>query len=310
MKKFAFLLAISFFAINAGVTSAARACGLADTIDLPDGFNPEGVTNGPAGSLLVGSIAQGAVYEVSPFTGVGSYLVPPVEGRNAVGMKWDSRSDFLYVAGGPTGKVYVYDAIDGTDIAILDVAADGAMVNDVVITKQAAYFTDSWRPVLYRLALGFDGRFDEDAQLEEIALSGDFDFEPGEINGNGIVSPTCNGSFLIMVNSYFGELYKVNPTTGVADVIDLGDGNVQFGDGMLWVGKRLYVVLNMINQIAEITFDKDYLSGEIGDILTHEDLDVPATIARVGSSLYAVNARFTTPPLPDTTYSLTRVPLF
>ena len=35
--------------------------------------------------------------------------------------------------------------------------------------------------------------------------------------------------------------------------------------------------------------------------------DVPATIARIGSALYAVNARFSTPPTPDTDYAVVRV---
>ena len=34
---------------------------------------------------------------------------------------------------------------------------------------------------------------------------------------------------------------------------------------------------------------------------------VPTTIAMFGSSLYAVNARFATPPTPDTTYTIVRV---
>jgi hypothetical protein len=41
--------------------------------------------------------------------------------------------------------------------------------------------------------------------------------------------------------------------------------------------------------------------------ISDEDFDVPTTIARVGKSLYAPNARFTTPPTPDTEYDVVRV---
>jgi hypothetical protein len=35
---------------------------------------------------------------------------------------------------------------------------------------------------------------------------------------------------------------------------------------------------------------------------------VPTTIAAFGDALYAVNARFDTPPTPDTDYDVVRVP--
>ena len=41
--------------------------------------------------------------------------------------------------------------------------------------------------------------------------------------------------------------------------------------------------------------------------ITDPNFDVPTTVGVFGSSLYAVNARFTTPPTPDTTYTVVRV---
>ena len=35
--------------------------------------------------------------------------------------------------------------------------------------------------------------------------------------------------------------------------------------------------------------------------------DVPTTVAEKGNSLYLVNARFSTPPAPDTEYWITRI---
>ena len=44
------------------------------------------------------------------------------------------------------------------------------------------------------------------------------------------------------------------------------------------------------------------------DEITSPLFDVPSTIAMFGSSLYAINARFTTPPTPTTSYTVAKVP--
>ena len=41
--------------------------------------------------------------------------------------------------------------------------------------------------------------------------------------------------------------------------------------------------------------------------LTDPDFDIPTTIAALGRKLYAVNARFSTPPTPETTYDVVKV---
>ncbi len=312
MRKMVSVLGIFALLTALCVASPAAACGLQDSIDLPDGFNPEGITRGPGRTLLVGSIGLGAVYQVDPRTGEGDILVPAMEGRSAVGMKWDRRTDNLYVAGGPTGKVFVYDANDGSDVAVFDAGTtEATLLNDLVITRNAVYFTDSFRSVMYRLPLGCGGTLASDAVLEEIPLVGDIQFAPGGVvNSNGIVAPSFYGDVLLLVNSQFGELYKVNPATGDTVRVDLGEDGLFAGDGMLMTDGRLYVVQNFFNQIVEVTLAHDYLSGEVTGILTSDDFDVPATIERIGGSLYAVNARFSTPPLPDTTYTIVRVPLY
>ena len=46
----------------------------------------------------------------------------------------------------------------------------------------------------------------------------------------------------------------------------------------------------------------DFKSGSLKRTITDSDFDVPTTIGLFGNKLYAVNARFSTPPTPDTTY--------
>jgi len=93
----------------------------------------------------------------------------------------------------------------------------------------------------------------------------------------------------------------------VATQINLGGASVSAGDGLLLRGRTLYVVRNQLNQIAIIDLAPDLSSGEVVGTITNPNFDVPTTIAAFGNALYAVNARFNTPPTPSTTYSIVRV---
>jgi hypothetical protein len=233
-------------------------------------------------------------------------LIPGQAGRVSVGLKYDERSHLLFVAGGPTGKAFVYDTDTG---ALADeiqlTTSTTTFINDVVVTQDAAYFTDSMRPVLYRLPLGANGV--PIGTSEEVPLDADFVFIAGGFNANGI-DAVPNGSLLIIVNSTTGTLYTVDPATGDATPIDLNGGSVSNGDGILLRGKTLYVVQNTLNQVAVVELSNDFTSGEIVDLLTSDSFRVPTTIAAFGTRLYVVNARFDTPPTPDTDYDVVLVP--
>jgi len=170
------------------------------------------------------------------------------------------------------------------------------------VAKRAAWFTDSNRAVLYRLPLTKNGR--PAAAAQAVALTGDFQLAPG-FNLNGI-DATPNGKTLVTVQSGTGKLFTVTPA-GVTTEIDLGGQTVQNGDGILLQGRTLYVVRNQNNQIAVVALGKALTTGTIARTITNPGFDVPTTIDRFGSTLYAVNARFATPPTPTTPYTVVRV---
>ena len=178
-------------------------------------------------------------------------------------------------------------------------------VNDVIVTRTAAWFTESNSAVLYKVPLGLDGT--PGLTFETVQLTPIGSATP-PANSNGI-DATPNGETLIIVQSNPGKLFTVDPETGVADEIELTgrSGNVLFGDGILLDGKTLYVVQNRLNQIAVIDLETGLGAGTIVDLITSSNFDVPATIDEFGKWLYAVNARFTTPPTPDTTYTVVQV---
>ena len=301
---FAFLLMI----LSVAMIAAAPAKAFPDVIPLPDGFQPEGIAVGQGSTFYVGSIPTGAIYRGDLRTGEGEILVPAQAGRAAIGLKYDERTGLLFVAGGPTGFAYIYDGETGANVAEIQLTTADSFINDVVITRDAAYFTNSRQPILYRVPLEENGELPASPTVEEIPLSGEYVFVPNAFNANGIAA-TPNGKTLIIVNSADGVLYNVDPTTGAATRIDLGDASVPNGDGILLQGKTLYVVQNRLNQIAVVELNSDLTAGTITETLTDPDFRVPTTIARFGNALYAVNARFGTPPTPDTEYEVVRVPL-
>lgn len=303
-RRILILLLIVVLSLTA-VGGVLAAPGL-EVIPMPDGFAPEGIASGRGSTFYVGSIPTGAIYQGDFLSGEGQILVEPQEGRAAIGLKFDPRSGYLFVAGGPTGEAYVYDAETGETVAVLTLSEDPSFINDVVITRDAAYFTNSFQQEIYRVPLERNGQLSSTEDVETITLSGDYQFTPGAFNANGIAA-TPNGDTLIIVNSTEGALYNVDPETGEATRIDLG-GSVPAGDGILLHGKTLYVVQNRLNQVAVIELNSDFTAGTIVETITSERFRVPTTIARFGSSLYVVNARFGTPVTPETDYDVVLVP--
>jgi sugar lactone lactonase YvrE len=273
-------------------------------IPLPDGFQPEGIVSGNGTTFYVGSLANGAIFQGDYRTGEGDLFVTGDAGRIAVGMSFDRSSGYLFVAGGPTGTARVYDTRSGELVASYAFAGAG-FVNDVIVTRTAAYFTDSAQPQLYVVPLGKNGLPADPSEVITLPLTGEWQQVQG-FNANGIEA-TPNGKELIVVNSARGALFRVDPATGVATRINLGGAVLTNGDGLLLQGKTLYVVQNRLNQIAVVELAPNLASGQVVNTLTDPDFRVPTTVASHGNTLYAVNARFGTPPGPNVDYDVVKV---
>jgi sugar lactone lactonase YvrE len=298
-----------FIALAVLTTALAAPAALAqapfpDTIPLPNGWQPEGIAVGDGSTFYAGSIPTGAVYRGDLRTGTGSILVQGMPGvRSATGLKYDRGR--LFVSGAMTGKGWVYSAATGDLIREYQLAVGGGptFVNDVAVTKDAAFFTDSSRAVIYKLPLAGDGT--PTAAAQTLTLTGDFQLAGG-FNLNGIVA-SPNGKALIAVQTNTGKLFRIDPSTGATRLVDLGGATLTNGDGLLLQGKLLYVVQNFDNRITVVRLAPDLGSGSVTGAISSPSFDTPTTVARFGSRLYAVNARFTTPATPSTTYSIVQV---
>lgn len=268
-------------------------------IDLPGGWAPEGITAGRGLTAYVGSLAGGALAEVDLRTGAVDVLAPGATGRVAVGLDYEHGADRLWVAGGPTGEVRAYDASTG---ALLETYAFTAgFLNDVVVTRDAVYVTDSGIQQLIVIPLAHGGGVPDPGDAFTLPISGDFQYVAG-FNANGIVE---FAGWLIVPQSNTGALFAIDPGTGRSVEI-LPPGSVTAADGLELVGSTLYVVRNQLNRVEVYRIH----GGDVRHrgTLTSGDLAIPTTAAFAGGSLWAVNARFGTPVTPDTEYWITRLP--
>ncbi|HEX3211139.1 MAG TPA: superoxide dismutase, partial [Actinomycetota bacterium] len=288
------LLVLLLMALVALVPATAGAATFPDLIRLPDGWQPEGIAAGRGSSLYVGSIPTGAIWKADARTGQGEVLVEGREGRAAIGIKVDRRNR-LFVAGGPTGMAFVYDARTGEDLASYQLTPEGTaatFVNDVAVTGKAAYFTDSLNQQLYVVPFGRGGRLPGQDKVRVLPPTGDLDYIEG-FNLNGIAADR-GGQALLAVQSNTGLLFRINPRTGVTRQVDLGGASLTNGDGLLLLGRVLFVVQNRLNQIAVVKLSRSLDRGRLVTTITDPDFDVPTTIAFQDGRLYAVNARFGT----------------
>jgi sugar lactone lactonase YvrE len=271
-------------------------------IDLPNGFRPEGIVIGQGTTFYVGSIPTGALYRGDLRTGQGEVITPgAASGSASIGLAIDDH-ELVYVAGGATGQGRVIDGRTGAVLATYQLSSETpTFVNDVVVSKDFAWFTDSMRTtgVLYRVPLGGDPT----AVPQTIPLTPPSPSIP--LTGLNGIDVTPDGKTLIVVQSDPGRLFTVNPETGVASLIDLAGEFVPNGDGILLDGQTLYVVQNRLNQLAVITLSDDLTSGTVDARVPLSDVSVPTTIDRFFDRLYVVNARFGQPMTPDTQYWVT-----
>jgi sugar lactone lactonase YvrE len=296
------LLTVSTGHAAIAATQAPRGS-LEDVIALPNGFQPEGIAIGPGGIAYVGSLADGDIFVVDLRTGEEQATIQG-PGTPSVGLKVDHR-DRLFIAGGPTGEARVVDARTGELLASYELTTAPSFVNDVVLTRDAAWFTDSQQAQLYKLPLGPGGELPGAGAVETLPLTGDWSQQPG-FNANGIAE-TPDHQALLVIQSVTGTLFRVDPDTGVATAVDLGGITLANGDGLLVVGRTLYVVQNQLNTVAVVRLAADGTRGELVDHLTSAEFQVPTTVARYGNSLFLPNARFGTPPTPDTEYTVVRI---
>ena len=259
---------------------------------------PEGVAADAAGGVLyTGSAEDGAIVRVIAATGASQLVVPggtlvpsgTTTFPTVLGMKVDG-GNRLWVAGGRTGKMWVVNAADGSilkDVAVPSVGT--SLINDVALVGSAGYFTDTFVPTLWRLAVDGGAVGDLEPWLD---LRGT-PIEYGEdANLNGIAA-TPDGQTLIVVHMAQGRLFTIDVASRSIAPIDVGGADLTTADGLVLDGRTLYVVRQGAQEVVTIRLNAEMSTGTVVSRFT-EGLTWPATAARVGDDLVVVNTQFNT----------------
>jgi sugar lactone lactonase YvrE len=151
-----------------------------------------------------------------------------------MGLKIDKQGR-LFVAGGSAGTGRVIDVGTGKVIWNYQITTAPSFVNDVVLPRHYAWFTDSLQALLYGVPLGRHGKPGRPSSFVTLPLTRAWDQVDG-FNANGIAQRPNRGALLV-INSTSGVLFRVNPQSGRATKVDLGGTSLTAGDGLLVLGK-------------------------------------------------------------------------
>jgi hypothetical protein len=257
--------------------------------------NPEGVAADPiSGVFFVGATGDGTIYRGALGNPSVEVFIPGATGKSAVGLK--IARGRLFVAGGATGDIQIYDLVSRRQIGAFATGA-GGFLNDLAITPSGDVFvTDSFRPTLWHVTA---------AQVragsgtpEAISVAPEIQYVAGQFNLNGIVA--LGERTLVAVQSVNGALFRIDLARGGRRIQQIAVDPLVGGDGMLVDHGRLVVVQGALAQLAFVDLDHGASRGTVVGHVTDATLRGPSTVARSRDRFLVVNADFATSTAPFT----------
>ncbi|MFD3523572.1 SMP-30/gluconolactonase/LRE family protein [Streptomyces sp. NPDC058653] len=260
------------------------------SVSIPDRYVIPGDRAFPTGMALdprtghyyVGSAEDGTLYRGHVSRPEARVWSPDgTDGRSFTsGMTLDGRGR-LFVNGGDTGTTRIYDTGTGRLLAKLD-GTPGGFVNDVTLADDgAAYVTDSFLPVVYRVARQ-DGRWTMEPWLD--VDDSPVDWVHGQHILNGIIAV---GPHLLAIQSNTGRLWRIDRATREVGEVDLGGHRLVNGDGLAWRDGRLYVTQGNLfedpaaqAQVAVVELNDGLTRGrQVAALVPPEGFQHPSAIA-------------------------------
>ena len=247
---------------------------------------PEGVAFQPStGAFFVTSTGDGTVFRghvSEPVTEV--FLPGGQDGRTtAIGLEVDDTR--LYVAGGPTGRIFAYDTETKALLESFETGT-GGFLNDVATTRSGdAFVTDSFRPILWRVS----------ADLTTVEPWLNFTGTPivygGGFNLNGIVA-TPDDKYLIVSKSNTSQLFRID--VGTKEIVEITTDEPTGGDGLQLQGHTLYAIAG--GGIVKVVLSDDFSSGDVVSRTTDPSFRSPTTNAIARGRMLVVNSQFAQRP--------------
>ncbi len=260
---------------------------------LPGATSAEGIASGPGSTFYAGDLFGGDIYRGDVRKGTAEKFIDNAPGRNALGLRVDLDDGLLFVAGGFTGQGYVYDIDSGATVEEYQFSTAPSVINDVAVTSDGAWFTNSLAGELYFVPVvdGEPGPF--------TVPSPSAGRRPTRAGSSTTTAsrpqPTARPS--IVAHSAQGALNLVDPDTGASSTV--AGVSLESVDGIILEGRTVYAVQNGLGQIAQVRLSGNLASGTVTKVITSELFAVPATVARFGDLLAAVNTHFDTGFPPD-----------
>lgn len=297
------LLGLAVFVLTASAAVADHGKGKKGsatvfTLDPSTHGNPEGVA-ASGRTFFVGATGDGTIYRgTTDNTNVTEFITGGA-GKSAIGMKVAGGK--LYVAGGATGAITVYDLSTKQAVASFSTGS-GGFLNDLVVTHGDVFVTDSFRPILWHVTA--DQVRAGSGTPEQIPVGPEIAYTTG-FNLNGIV---VKDRRLIVVQTNTGKLFQIRPgsTAASRQITQVDAPLVPGGDGMLIDRGRLLVVQGSPAQLSVLKLRGDGTRARLEGTRTDPSLRGPSTVARAHKLLLVVNADFTTNTKPFTLTGLSR----
>jgi len=283
------------------VTSADSAATRVFTLTPSTHGNPEGVaSDGRGGVFFVGATGDGTIYRGTLGNPGVAEFIPGATGKSAVGLK--IARGRLYVAGGATGNLVVYDLASRRQVAAFATGA-GGFLNDIAVTASGDVFvTDSFRPTLWHVT-GAQVRAGSGTP-EAISVAPEIVYQAGAFNLNGIVA--LGDRSLVVVQSSNGALFRIDLDRAGRQIQQVAADPVVGGDGMLLDRGRLVVVQGAPAQLTILELDRRASRATVVAHITDPTLRGPSTVARDRDRLLVVNADFATSTAPFTLSGIAR----
>jgi sugar lactone lactonase YvrE len=265
--------------------------------------NPEGIAfDKRSRAFFVSITADGAIYRGTLGSDTVSPFILGAAGRAAVGL--EIRRGKLYVAGGATGSITVYDLASGQPLATFQTGA-GGFLNDLVVTRRGDVFvTDSFRPTLWHVTAAQVRAGSGTPQALDVSA---IPFEAGEFNLNGIVAKSSRK--LVVVDSNSGALFRIDLAddgSSIREIDEIEGAVVPGGDGLLLDHGRLVVVQGEPAQLSFVALHEGARRATLERTQTSDKLRGPSTVDRANGLYLVVNADFDTSRRPFTVVGLPR----
>lgn len=260
------------------------------------------------------------VFMAPGFDGAGH---PDPTRRQTHGFNVDQH-DRLYIAGVTTGLLHVYQLPAGNKIAEFN-TGPGGYINDVAISPSTGdvYFTDSMRPVIWRVT---------EQQVESgsgtpqaIPVAPEVDYGPStrtnnklEVNG---IRFTPGGKYVIFDDTNNGQLYRMTPPPAgqpaarqIVPITGVTPAQVGNADGLEFLNANtLYEVDNSstpdmtptsfdesTERIVKLRLSDDYRTATVASVTTNPRFFTPTAAALAPGNRLLVNVAkfFRGPPGP------------